>query len=232
MCQKCNCIINHEQYRDHINKCWHKCRSCHQIFVNEEKFLEHFYKNENCKKDVVNKLNRKEIISLKNKFFSSENDFGKIKREKYENNLPKKDDKEEENDFILIDNKGYNIEYDLFFCGKNNGIDCKCCVNKTCSPEGELCPECMNKNKTFHELKNHYLINKRGKACKYNHGNFHCFSVIETIKEDEVGNFFKIQQKCSNKHTCEACKYITKLMSKYLSADTIKKLIKRDMHSN
>ena len=230
ICQKCKCVINNEKYRAHINKCWYKCKSCHQIFLNEDTFLGHYSKNEDCKNNAANKFNLKDFLSTEKKRFS-EVGFGKIKREVFENNLPRKDDQEEENDFILIDNNGYNIHYDLFFCGKNNGINCDCCKKKTCSPEGEICPDCMKRNQNFHNLKNYYLINKKGKACKYIHGSFHCFSKYEIIKKDKVGNYFKVQQKCCNKYTCEACKYITNLMNHYLPVNIIKKLIKRDMES-
>jgi len=127
--------------------------------------------------------------------------YGKIKREKFENNLLKsknnspKNISQNENSILIIDKNDYNAKYDLYFCGKNNNIDCSCCINKKCCPNGELCINCMKKNQKLHNLKRHYLINKKGKACRYCHGNFHCNSINEEIMKDQGGNFYKKQTK-------------------------------------
>ena len=150
------------------------------------------------------------------------------------NNLPKKnEDKEKNNDcFLLVDRHAFDKNYGLFFCGKDNGINCKCCVSHICCPEGELCKECMNNNLKYHNLKQYYLINKKGRACKYNHGSFHCYSKFQGIKIDKGGNYFKEDLICNEQYTCEACKNITELMIYYLPSNVIKKLMERDLLSN
>lgn len=233
ICPKCYSILEQEKYDNHINKCWFKCSLCHELFSNENKFINHFTKDKTHDINlVVDKFNRKENISLtenKNKTEEKlkEHDFGKIKREKFENNL-KEDNciKDEKN---LNEIEGYNIIYDLYFCGKKNGINCKCCFNKTCSPYGEMCPQCMKKNIKLHGLKGYYLINKKGRACKFNYGQFHCYSKYDVIITDKAGNFFRDEKICSNKNTCEACKYMTKIMNYYLPTNIIKKLFERDV---
>ena len=231
LCPKCLGVFEHEKYNNHINKCWIKCQFCKELFHNENKFLKHFTKNKNHDlSQIVNKFNRKANL-FENKTKSEErknSEHEQIKREKFENNLDIKKSEEEEKDFILIDREGYNVKYDLYFCGKNNGINCKCCESRICCPSGEICPQCMKKNLEFHELKGYYLINKSGKACKYSHGSFHCYSKFENIVKDIGGNYFKEKKICSKNYTCEACKNITKLMNYYLSTHTIKKLFERD----
>ena len=225
LCIKCNSVLNQEKYKSHINKCWYKCIICHQLFPYEKKFLEHYTINENKNElnKILNKFNRKANTIETN---SKENNE-KIKREKFENNLPK-DNIKKENNFTLIDRNGYNIEYDLYFCGKDTLIDCNCCSIKKCCPKGELCQNCMKKNVKYHSLKGYYLINKKGKACKYKNGSFHCFSKFYEIKRDKGGNFYKDEKICCYNYTCEACQNITNLMNYYLSANIIKKLIERD----
>ena len=232
-CVKCKTILNQENFRSHISSCWYKCIICHELFPNEDKFLNHF--TENLNHDELNKalikFNRKSNLNSNTSIKSNEQ-YGKIKREKYENHLHKKENEKEENDFVLIEKEGFNNKYNLFFCGKNNGINCKCCIIKNCSPEGEICPKCMKKNLKFHNLREYYLINKKGNACKYNHGNFHCYSKFSEIKQDKGGNYFRQQKICCDKYTCEACKNITELMNYYLSANTIKKLVERDTQNS
>lgn len=233
ICLKCQSIIEKEKYENHKNICWFKCNICKKVFEDESKFIEHIAKDRIHNLDMIlNNFNRK-ANKNENEKDNKKDDYGKIKREKFQNNLiQKKDDINEESDFILVDRNGYNVKYDLYFCGKENGIKCQCCVNKTCSPNGEICPKCMKKNIKFHELKGYYLINKMGRACKYSNGYFHCHSKFEYIKEDKGGNFFKHEITCANNYTCEACKYITKIMNHYLSTNIIKKLVERDIKLN
>ena len=184
--------------------------------------MEHYTKSKNHDlNQILDKFNRKSNLG--------NTQYGEIKRGKFENNLNKNEEKEKDNKVILVDKVDFNTKYDLYFCGKENGINCHCCEKKTCCPDGEICPECMKKNLKFHELKGYYLINKEGRACKYNNGYFHCYSKFDEIKKDKGGNYFKSQKICGNNYTCEACKNITKLMNYYLSSHTIKKLIERDI---
>lgn len=226
LCPKCKSVMGEDKYKEHINTCWHKCNLCKEIFNNEEKFLSHFSEDKNHDlENILNKFNRKAkfVENEQNKNCS----YGKIKREPFENNLAKKE--EDNNDLVLVDRHGYNITYDLYFCGKKNGINCTCCETDICSPYGEMCADCMKKNLKYHGLKRYYLINKEGKACKYRNGNFHCYSKFPEIKKDQTGNYFKSDKICCDDYTCEACKDITKLMNYYFSANLIKKLLERDM---
>lgn len=233
-CPKCKSIIDQNIFKAHINGCWHKCKLCHLLFSTEEKFLTHFSQNSKCKLDkILSKFNRKANLTLSKKNTSTEVGTERIKREKFENNLPqKKEDKENNSNFVLVDRHDYDKNYDLFFCGKDNGINCKCCVKHICCPEGELCKECMKTNLKYHNLKQHYLINKKGRACKYSHGSFHCYSKFQGIKQDKGGNYFKDEKICDEKYTCEDCKNITELMMYYLPQKVIKKLLERDLQSN
>ena len=231
MCYKCDKVFDNKIFKSHIDKCWIKCIKCHKIFINEEKFLKHF---ENHGKNEMDKI----VNVYFNKKFEkekkiNEDDFGKIKREKFEDNLissdkNSKNNPKSNNSALVIDKNDYIPKYDLYFCGKINNIKCSCCVNKKCSPNGELCINCMKKNLKLHGLKKHYLINKSGKACKYSHGSFHCNSKFEEIKQDKGGNFYKSEKICKGEYICDACKYITKLMNYYLPTEVIKKLIERD----
>jgi hypothetical protein len=237
ICNKCKNIFDSNKIQMHYDKCWIKCIKCHKIFNNDEKFLEHFGnhgKNE-MEKIINNYFNKKEEKNKKIEEEKNEDDCGLIQREKFENNLVKSNNSSskevsENNDSILvIDKNDYNSKYDLYFCGKNNNINCSCCKNKKCSPNGELCINCMKRNQKLHGLKKHYLINKKGKACKYSKGSFHCYTTYESIEKDNGGNFYKKQNICKGDFTCEACKNITKIMNFYLPAEIIKKLIERDL---
>jgi hypothetical protein len=110
---------------------------------------------------ILSKFNRKANLNKSNTQIS-EHDYGKIKREKFENNLPHKDeDKESNSSIVIIDKNKYDKNYDLFFCGKNKEINCKCCASHICGPEGVLYKECLKNN--YNNLKHYYLINKKGK---------------------------------------------------------------------
>ena len=235
MCKKCKCVFNKKNYNHHINKCWYKCNVCHLLFSDENNFLEHFSKNGNHELiKVINKFNRKIILNKNiNNKYNNDNKNEIIKRGKFENNLNKEEDNDNQNDCEkLVPLKGHNPIYDLYFCGKNNGINCKCCTSRICSPEGEICPDCMRNNIKYHNLKKYYLINKKGRACKYSHGSFHCYSKFNIIKQDKSGNYFKEDKKCCNNNICEDCKNITELMNYYLPTHIIKKLVERDMKSS
>ena len=233
LCIKCNNVVEKNKYKSHINKCWHKCSKCQKIFIDENKFLKHF--DTHGKKEMDNLINtssnKKIELNKKLKEEKSEDDFGKIRREKFVNNLNNSNLNETKtnNSIQIIDKNDYNPKYNLYFCGQNNNIKCSCCMNKKCCPYGELCVNCMRKNQKFHGLKKHYLINKKGKVCRYSHGSFHCNSTFDEIIEDNVGNFYKKQNICKGNYTCEACKNITSIMKYYLPTEVIKKLIERDL---
>jgi hypothetical protein len=230
ICNKCNNVFDEDKYKSHINKCWHKCIKCHKIFIDEMVFLKHFSKHgKNEKEKLINAyFNKKVDIIRKINEQKNEENIGKIKREKFLNNLVETNNNKNSS-MQIVDKNDYNPKYDLYFCGKDNNINCSCCSNKKCSPNGELCKNCMKKNLKLHGLKKHYLINKKGQACRYSHGNFHCNSLFEEIKEDQGGNFYKKQNICKGNFTCEACKNITELMNHYLPTEVIKKLIERDL---
>ena len=143
VCNKCNNVFDEDKFKSHINKCWHKCIKCHKIFIDEMIFLKHFSKHgTNEKEKLINAyFNKKVDIIRKINEQKNEEDTGKIKREKFMNNLVETNNN---NSMQIIDKNDYNPKYDLYFCGKNNNINCSCCSNKKCSPNGELCKNCMD----------------------------------------------------------------------------------------
>ena len=142
------------------------------------------------------------------------------------------------NDPVPISKKPDNIpdklkfyeEYDLFFCGRKNDIDCICCKEHICKPGNCMCLCCMKINKKYHKLKSHYLINKAGRACKYSHGSFHCYSNYLHIVNDIGNNVFKPIYRCHGQNVCKPCEEITLLMEQYLPAGICQKL--RDREQN
>ena len=121
-----------------------------------------------------------------------------------------------------------NIEYDLFFCGKPNHIDCICCTEHKCRPGACMCISCMKLNKKYHKLKSHYLINKSGRACKYSHGFFHCYCNYTHIVHDVGNNIFKPVYRCQGENICKPCEEITLLMETYLPSTICQKLRDRE----
>ena len=121
-----------------------------------------------------------------------------------------------------------NIEYDLFFCGKPNHIDCICCTEHKCRPGACMCISCMKLNKKYHKLKSHYLINKSGRACKYSHGFFHCYCNYTHIVHDVGNNIFKPVYRCQGENICKPCEEITLLMETYLPNTICQKLRDRE----
>ena len=121
-----------------------------------------------------------------------------------------------------------NTEYDLYFCGKPNHIDCICCTDHKCKPGNCMCITCMKLNKKYHKLKSHYLINKSGRACKYSHGYFHCYCNYTHIVHDIGNNIFKPVYKCQGENICKPCEEITLLMETYLPSTICQKLRDRE----
>jgi hypothetical protein len=121
-----------------------------------------------------------------------------------------------------------NTEYDLYFCGKPNRIDCICCTEHKCKPGACMCISCMKLNKKYHKLKSHYLINKSGRACKYSHGFFHCYCNYTHIVHDVGNNIFKPIYRCQGENICKPCEEITLLMETYLPSTICQKLRDRE----
>ena len=122
-------------------------------------------------------------------------------------------------------NKYYKNE-DLIYCGKNNQIKCKCCKNHLCIPGNCMCFYCMNLNKKYHKINSNYLINKKGRVCKYDKC-FNCNICYKIINKDSDGNAYSKIIKCINKNKCcEDCKCINKIFGFYFDKDTINNLNK------
>ena len=119
-------------------------------------------------------------------------------------------------------------EYDLYYCGKPNRIDCICCTDHRCRPGACMCISCMKLNKKYHKLKSHYLINKCGRACKYSHGYFHCYCKYTHIVHDVGNNIFKPVYRCQGENICKPCEEITLLMETYLPNSICQKLRDRE----
>ena len=120
-------------------------------------------------------------------------------------------------------------EYDLYFCGKSNRIDCICCTEHKCLPGNCMCISCMKLNKRYHKLKSHYLINKAGRACKYSHGYFHCYCNYAHIVHDAGNNIFRPVYRCQGENICKPCEEITLLMETYLPNTICQKLRDREI---
>jgi hypothetical protein len=97
------------------------------------------------------------------------------------------------------------IEVGLYFCGKEVKLE-NIKELKKCSPNEFMCKNCMDINKKKYNIKNHYLINIKGRVSKINKNHYHCFGhfLYGTQIED-----------CVNKFSCEACKMLDSISSYY-----------------
>ena len=67
LCLKCNSVLCEEEYASHKKACWYKCIICHQLFIEEKNFLEHYIRKGNEElNNIIDKFNRKAKIN-KNK---------------------------------------------------------------------------------------------------------------------------------------------------------------------
>ena len=183
---------------------------------------------ENIKKieEIKNKKNKSEIILL-NSDFNEQIIEEEEKINKYADYL--NNPKPESNKPSTIPGEAkLNPEYDLYYCGKPNHIDCICCIEHKCKPGACMCISCMKLNKKYHKLKSHYLINKSGRACKYSHGYFHCYCNYTHIVYDVGNNIFKPIYKCQGENICKPCEEITLLMETYLPNTICQKLRERE----
>ena len=172
-----------------------------------------------------------------------ENEFDKIFKSQIKNKLLleekidiNQNDNNNNNINLLNELKILNIpekcefinKYKLFFCFKQTNINCECCPEHICKPGCCMCQDCMSINKKIFNLKNHYLINKAGRASKFSYGSFHCHCKYENIEKTQVGNIFISIKWCHfpNK-PCKACIELTKNMDYYLKPEIIKKLKNR-----
>ena len=128
-------------------------------------------------------------------------------------------------DFIVPDKCIFLDKYNLYYCFRNNNLNCECCENHICQPGNCICKECMQTNLSFHGLKQYYLINKAGRACKYSYGYFYCHCRTEKRSKNENGNIFIAMEWCHyNSLPCLACQEVTKLMDKYIDHKLLIKL--------
>ena len=105
---------------------------------------------------------------------------------------------------------------DLFFCYSNTGNQCSCCNDHIYKPGNCLCKNCMELNKKYHGLKNHYLINKAGRAARYSRRHFHCYCKFIKQVINENGNVFNNKFFCGDITYCPACSSLDELMDYYL----------------
>ena len=186
-------------------------------------------KKEETKLQIKNKKTQKEIIypNTEKKYLNRQIVEEEEKICKYIDNL--NNPKPESNRPATIPGDAkLNEEYDLYFCGKPNHIDCICCTEHKCKPGSCMCISCMKLNKKYHKLKSHYLINKSGRACKYSHGYFHCYCNYIHIVYDVGNNIFKPVYKCQGDNICKPCEEITLLMETYLPNTICQKLRDRE----
>ncbi len=138
----------------------------------------------------------------------------------YQKPLQKK--KEDNYEIIksLTNEYKYYEECDLIYCGRNNKLNCKCCIDGICKPGNCFCCECMDLNKQYHCLKQYYLINKEGRAARYENKTFQCYATVEKLKKAGK-NTFRIDVTCTYNNPCNACKDLTELMNKYLPSEIV-----------
>jgi len=174
--------------------------------------------------DYPNDNSNRKLLVINNKIYKCIINTGKL--EKYNSYF--KEINNISNKMILNDLKDnsikYSKEYDLFYCDKNNNINCSCCNNNICKLGNCLCLKCMNINKQYHELKSHYLINKYGRLAKVNK-NLECFCFCYFI-EDENPVICGFRNKVSKKsYICNGCRDLSKNIFNYLNISQINKLI-------
>ena len=191
-----------------------------KIDSNENKSIH--YNNNNYPN---NNSNRK-ILVYHNKIYNCIINTGKLEKyNSYFKEINNISNKMKLNEFIDNSVK-YSKEYDLFYCDKNNNINCSCCEEKICKLGNCLCIKCMNINKKYHELKSHYLINKCGRLAKVNK-NLECFCLCYFIEDENpviCGSINKVSKKI---YICNGCRDLSKLILNYLNISQINKLIKK-----
>ena len=128
-------------------------------------------------------------------------------------------------DFIVPDKCIFLDKYNLYYCFRNNNLNCNCCKNHICQPGNCMCKECMQTNLSYHGLKKYYLINKAGRACKFSYSNYYCHCRTERRTKNDNGNIFVAMEWCHYpSFPCLACEEATKLMDKYIDQELINKL--------
>ncbi len=128
-------------------------------------------------------------------------------------------------DFIVPDKCIFLDKYNLYYCFRNNNLNCECCKNQICEPGNCMCKECMQTNLSYHGLKKYYLINKAGRACKFSYSNYYCHCRTERRTKNDNGNIFIAMEWCHYpSFPCLACEEATKLMDKYIDQELINKL--------
>ena len=209
-------LINDKLNKTKINKEIKNNNQKEELEKNEEKILQ--IKDKNTEKEII--YPEKKILNIQ--IVEEEEKIDKyldcLNNPKPESNKPA----------TIPDDAKLNIEYDLYFCGKPNHIDCICCIEHNCKPGSCMCISCMKLNKKYHNLKSHYLINKSGRACKYSHGYFHCYCNYIHIVHDVGNNIFKPIYKCKGENICKPCEEITLLMETYLPMSICEKLRERE----
>ena len=113
----------------------------------------------------------------------------------------------------------------LYYCGRQTHLNCKCCPDGRCKENNCLCKSCMDFNKKIKSLKDYYLINKHARAAKYVYGSFRCLG--EYISLVEVNGFkMKKPAKCTYPNEpCSGCKVLNELYKKYLSPEVYNQFI-------
>ena len=182
----------------------------------------------------LNKIDKDKLDSINQKIITPKigNDEDKNLNCKYENKLSQiKELSKEEKDVIILDalefGSSINYNYDLFYCYNDSNLNCNCCPKKICEPGKCFCAICMEYNKKYHNLPNHYLINKNGKVSKYTFGNFYCKSQYNSINYNN-GNIFKSIDTCFYpSNPCKACQELNLLAKSYLGNDLYEKLMRK-----
>ena len=109
-----------------------------------------------------------------------------------------------------------SLNFKMYYCGKNNGINCDCC-DHICRIGNCMCVNCMKHNLSKRECKNYELINKAGNIAKLDNGVYHRDKKFELKIKDEIGNTRKVYKFCNNKELCPDCLILNKIKREYIN---------------
>ena len=229
-CGKTFPVEEEDKYDEHIEFCEKiSCPCCNELFNNTDIYKNHFLADEKhliFLSDRFDDMPKKNVNPMQPGIYQDP-----LKPRRFLNLLNKARNSDIsadpninfENEDSLIRN---NIDVpnkcvldegmDLFFCYSNTGNQCSCCNDHICKPGNCLCKNCMELNKKYHGLKNHYLINKAGRAARYSRRHFHCYCKFIKQVINENGNVFNNKFFCGDITYCPACSSLDELMDYYL----------------
>ena len=110
-----------------------------------------------------------------------------------------------------------SLNFQMYYCKKNNGINCECCDDHKCRKGNCMCVNCMKYNLSKLNLHDFELINKAGLIAKLENGEYHCGIKFEVKIKDEIGNTRIIHKVCNNNDYCPECLILNKIKREYIN---------------